>query len=157
MSKAYFKKWYLIVSLILSLYLVGVTIVSFTSVSKEIKAPLETAAHYILWLFIVELGVLFLMTKDVRRFFKEQWLSILAVVSSISVTQFVDAVVGLGSLTGLSALKGLKGLRGLKALKSLKLFKATKGVKVAKSYKIGKKAYKAAKEVELLEQEARRI
>jgi len=157
MSKAYFKKWYLIVSLILSLYLVGVTIVSFTSVSKEIKVPLETAAHYILWFFIVELAVLFWMTKDARRFFKEQWLSILAVVSSISVTQFVDAVVGLGSLTGLSALKGLKGLRGLKALKSLKLFKATKGVKVAKSYKIGKKASKAAKEVELLEQEARRI
>lgn len=153
MSKAYFKKWYLIVSLILSLYLVFVTVLSFTSVSKEIRAPLETAAHYILWFFIIELGVLFFITKDVRRFFKEQWLSILAVVSSISVTQFVDAVVGLGSLTGLSALKGLKGL---KALKGLKLFKATKGVKFAKSYKIGKKASKAAKEVELLEQKARR-
>ncbi|MFC4599929.1 ion transporter [Cohnella hongkongensis] len=148
MSKAYFKKWYLIVSLILSLYLVFVTVLSFTSVSKAIRAPLETAAYCILWFFVIELGVLFFLTKDVRRFFKEQWLSILAVVSSISVTQFVDAVVGLGSLTGLSALKGLKGL---KALKGLKLFKAAKGVKVAKSYKIGKKASKAAKEVELLE------
>jgi len=152
MSKAYFKKWYLVVSLILSLFLVFVTVISFTSVSKDIKTPLETIAHYILWFFIIELGVLLFVTKDVRRFFKEQWLSILAVVSSISVTQFVDAVVGLGSLTGLSALKGLKGL---KALKGLKLFKATKGVKVAKSYKIGKKASKAAKEVELLEQTRR--
>ncbi len=156
MPKAHFKKWYLIVSLILSLYLVGVTIVSFTTVSKDIKAPLETAARFILWFFIVELGVLFLVTKDVRRFFKEQWLSILAVVSSLSVTQFVDAVVGLGSLTGVSALKGLKGLKALKGLKGLKLFKAAKGAKVAKSYKIGKKASKAAKDVELLEQEARR-
>jgi len=110
MSKAYFKKWYLVVSLILSLFLVFVTVISFTSVSKDIKTPLETIAHYILWFFIIELGVLLFVTKDVRRFFKEQWLSILAVVSSISVTQFVDAVVGLGSLTGLSSLKGLKGL-----------------------------------------------
>lgn len=148
MSRAYFKKWYLVTSLILSLFLVLVTILSFTSVSKTIKDPLEAFAYYVLWFFIVELIVLFFVTGDGRKFFQEQWLSIVAVVSSISVTQLADALVGIGSLTGLNALKGLKSLKGFK---SLKLFKATKSAKVAKSFKIGKKASKAAKEVEILE------
>ncbi|QJD82926.1 ion transporter [Cohnella herbarum] len=145
---AYFKKWYLVSSLVLSIFLVIVTILSFTPVSKAILKPLETVAYYVLWFFIVELIVLFFITKDARKFFREQWLSIIAVVSSISVTQLADALVGVGSLTGLNALKGLKSIKGIK---SLKLFKATKSAKVAKSFKIGKKASKAAKEVEKLE------
>ncbi|BBI31230.1 ion transporter [Cohnella abietis] len=153
MERKYFKKWYLILSFILSLFLVFVTILGFTSVSKDIKAPLDTIAHYILWFYIVELIVLFFMTKNARTFFKEQWLSILAVGTSISVTQFIDAVVGVGSLTGLKAVKGLKSLKALKSLKSMKLFKATKSVKLAKSYKIGKKASKAVKGIEVLEKE----
>lgn len=148
MQRKYFKKWYLISSFILSFYLVLVTIVGFTSVSKEIKAPLDTIAHYVLWFFIAELVVLFFITKDARTFFKEQWLSILAVGTSISVTQLMNGIAGIGSLTGLKAFKGIKSL---KAFKSMKLFKATKSVKVAKSYKIGKKASKAVKEVEALE------
>jgi hypothetical protein len=139
------KKWYLILSFVLSVYLVVVTIVSLTAASKEFKAPLETIAHYILWFFIVELVVLLIVTKDFRKFLREQWLSILAVGTSISVTTFMDAIVGIGSLTGIKAVKGLKSLTALKSLKSMKLFKATKGVKIAKSYKIGKKASKAVK------------
>jgi len=146
MARTKLNKWYLIVSFFLSLYLVFVTIVGFTAVSKEIKEPLETVAHYILWLFIAELVVLLIASKDIRTFFKEQWLSILAVGTSISVTQFADAIVGIGSLTGMNALKGLKSLKAIKSLKSMKLFKATKSVKVAKSYKIGKKASKAVKQ-----------
>lgn len=140
-----FKKWYLIVSFFLSLYLVVVTILGFTPISKEILAPLDRIAYYILWFFIAELIVIFFITKNVRRFFKEQWLSILAVGTSISVTQFMEAVVGIGSLTGIKAFKGIKSF---KAIKSIKMFKATKGVKVAKSYKIGKKASIAVKEKE---------
>ena len=140
-----FKKWYLIFSLILSLYLVAVTIIGFTPISKEIKAPLDQIAYYILWFFVIELVVIFFQTKNVKTFFKQQWLSIIAVVSSISVTFLVDALVGIGSLTGLKALKSVKSV---KALKSLKLFKATKGAKLAKSYKIGKKASKAKRAVE---------
>ena len=151
MERAYFKKWYLIISFILSLYLVLVTILGFTSVSDTIIAPLETVAHYILWFFVIELVVLFMVTKDARTFFKEQWLSILAVGVSISVTQLADVIVGIGSLTGLRAFKGLKSLKALKSLKSMKLFKATKSVKVDKSYKIGKKAKKAIKEVDTFE------
>ncbi|WP_239616379.1 ion transporter [Cohnella mopanensis] len=139
------KKWYLIISFLLSLYLVVVTIVSLTAASPEIKAPLEAVAHYILWFFIAELAVLLIVTKDFRKFLKEQWLSILAVGTSISVTQFMDAIVGIGSLTGIKAVKGLKSLTALKSLKSMKLVKATKSVKLAKSYKIGKKASKAVK------------
>ncbi|MBP1994141.1 ion transporter [Paenibacillus eucommiae] len=154
MERSYYKKWYLIVSFILSLYLVLVTILGFTSVSKEIKAPFEAVAHYILWFFIIELVVLFFAAKDIRTFFKEQWLSILAVGTSFSITQFMEAVVGIGSLTGVKALKGLKSLKTLKSLKSIKLFKATKSVKAAKSYKIGKKASKAVKEMEMLEKES---
>ncbi len=146
MARMHIKKWYLIVSFLLSLYLVFVTIIGFTSVSKQIKEPLDTVAHYILWLFVAELIVLLFAAKNVRTFFKEQWLSILAVGTSISVTQFVDAIVGIGSLTGFNAVKGLKSLKALKSLKSMKLFKATKSVKAAKSYKIGKKASKAAKQ-----------
>lgn len=146
MARKHLKKWYLIVSFLLSLYLVFVTVIGFTPVSTENKKPLDTVAHYILWLFVAELVVLLITAKNVRTFFKEQWLSILAVGTSISVTQFVDAIVGIGSLTGLNALKGLKSLKALKSLKSMKLFKATKTVKVAKSYKIGKKASKAAKQ-----------
>jgi len=144
-ERLYFKKWYLIVSFILSLYLVAVTILGFTSISKDIKGPLDQIAHYILWIFVIELVYLFFKTKNVSTFLKEQWLSLIAVISSISVTFFIDAVVGIGSLTGLKALKGVKSL---KALKSMKMFKATKSAKLAKSYKIGKKASKAADEVE---------
>jgi len=150
-ERKYFKKWYLIVSFIFSLYLVVVTIISFTSAPKEVKAPLETIAHYVLWCFIIELIVLFIVAKDIRTFFKEQWLSIIAVGTSFSVTQLVDAVLGIGSLTGLKAVSGLKSLKALKSFKSFKLFKATKSAKVAKSYKIGKKASKAVKEVDELE------
>ncbi|MFC4304366.1 ion transporter [Cohnella boryungensis] len=142
------KKWYLILSFILSLYLIIVTILSFTSISKEIKAPLDTIAYYILWFFVAELAVLFFLTRNIRTFLKEQWLSILAVATSISITQFVEAIAGIGSLTGLKALKGLKSLKALKSVKFMKLFKATKGAKVAKSYKIGKKASKAIKEAD---------
>jgi len=148
MRIALFKKWYLVLSLILSLYLIVVTIIGFTSVSPAIKAPLDKVAYYVLWFFVAELIVLFIVTRDARRFFKEQWLGIVAVLSSISVTTLAEALVGVGSLTGLNALKGLKSIKGLK---SLKWFKATKSVKFAKSYKIGKKASKAAKEVEELE------
>lgn len=154
MKRAYLKKWYLILSFILSLYLVVVTILGFTSLSHEILAPLDTIAHYILWFFIAELVVLFFITKNAKTFFKAQWLSIVAVVTSISVTQLADAIVGIGSLTGLRMFKGVKSVKALKALKSMKWFKATKSVKVAKSYKIGKKASKAAKEVDKLESKA---
>lgn len=118
MERAYLKKWYLILSFILSLYLVVVTILGFTSLSHEILAPLETIAHYILWFFIAELVVLFFITKNAKTFFKEQWLSIIAVGTSISVTQFADAIVGIGSLTGLRAFKGVKSVKTLKALKT---------------------------------------
>ncbi|WP_042168625.1 hypothetical protein [Paenibacillus gorillae] len=140
-----FKKWYLIFSFILSIFIVFVTILSFTSVSKDVKAPLDAIAHYILWFYVIELAALFLLAKDARTFFKEQWLSLLAVGTSISATQLLEGVVGIGSLTGLKAFKGVK------SFKSFKLFKFTKGMKLVKSYKIGKKASKAAKEVDLLE------
>jgi hypothetical protein len=39
------------------------------------------------------------MTKDIRTFFKEQWISIIAVGTSLSVTHLLDAMVGVGSLT----------------------------------------------------------
>lgn len=147
-ERLYLKKWYLIFSFLLSLYLVVVTILGFTSISKEALKPLEQIAHYILWFFVIELVVIFIQTKNMRKFFKEQWLSIIAVVSSISVTYLINAVTGIGSLTGLKALKGVKSMKSIKAMKSIKLFKATKGTKLAKSYKIGKKASKAAKEAE---------
>ncbi|MFF2092740.1 ion transporter [Paenibacillus sp. NPDC058174] len=148
MRLKYFKKWYLIFSFILSLFIVFVTILGFTSVSKEIKEPLDAAAHYILWFYVIELVALFFLAKDARTFFKEQWLSLLAVGTSISATQILEGVYGIGSLTGLKALKGIK------SFKSFKLFKVTKGVKLVKSYKIGKKASKAAKEVNVLEKSA---
>jgi hypothetical protein len=152
MKRKLFKKWYLMLSFLLSLYLVAVTIIGFTTVSPDVKEPLEKAAHVILWFFVAELVVLFVLTKDFRKFWKEQWISILAVGTSISVTQLLHSIAGIGSLTGLQALKGLKSIKGIKGLK---LFKATKGVKVAKSYKIGKKAKKAAEEVEELKKKER--
>jgi hypothetical protein len=139
------KKWYLVTTFVLSIYVIVITILGFTSISKSIMAPLNQIAYYILWFFIIELIVLFIKTRNIRTFLKEQWLGIIAVGSSVSVTVFVDAIVGLGSLTGL---KSLKGAKSLKALKSIKAFKATKSVKVAKSYKIGKKASKAVQAVE---------
>lgn len=66
MARAHLKKWYLIVSFLLSLYLVFVTVVGFTSASKTIKEPLENVAHYVLWFFIAELIVLFCAARDIR-------------------------------------------------------------------------------------------
>ena len=146
MNKLLLKKWYLILSFVLSIYLLIVTILGFTPVSETIMDPLNKVAMYILWLFVIELIVLFILAKDFKTFFKEQWISIIAVVSSLSVTMFINAAVGIGSLTGLKALKGIKAakaIKSIKAVKGVKLLKVTKGAKVAKSYKLGKKAKKA--------------
>ena len=154
MNRYRWKSLYLIVSFVFSLFLVMVTVLGFTSVSEAIKAPLDEIAHWILWFFVAELIVLLLTADSFRGFLKEQWLSILAVGTSISVTQFAEAIVGVGSLTGLKAFKGIKALKGLKSLKSMKLFKATKGVKAVKSYKIGKKTSKAVKQSRQISKES---
>jgi len=146
-NKLLLKKWYLIISFLLSIYLVIVTVLGFTSLSSTILNPLNKIAYYILWFFVAELIVLLFTAKSIKSYFKDQWISIIAVISSLSITLFVDAIVGIGSLTGLKALKGIKAakaIKGLKAAKGVKLFKVTKGAKVAKSVKLGKKAKKAS-------------
>ena len=147
MNKAVLNKWYLIVSLVLSLYLVVVTVLGFTPLRDEaFMKPLNTISLYLLCYFIIELIVLFLMADNYKSYFKEQWISIIAVLSSISVSALVDGAIAIGSLTGLKALKGITGIKALKAMKGmkgLKLLKATKGAKVAKTVKIAKKAKKA--------------
>lgn len=145
MNKLILKKWYLILSFLLSIYLLVVTILGFTSLSHHILDPLESIAHYILWMFVIELIILFIRANEYKTFFKEQWISVIAVLSSLSVTLLVDTVVGIGSLTGLKALKGIKGIKAIKSIKGVKLFKVTKSAKVAKSVKLGKKAKKAKK------------
>ena len=138
MKKAVLKKWYLTLSLILSLYLLVVTILGFTTLKEEafIKS-LNSISIYVLCYFVVELIVLFFLADNYKTFFKEQWISIIAVLSSLSITVLVEGAIAIGSLTGLKALKGIKGI------KAVKLFKVTKGAKVAKSVKLAKKTKKA--------------
>jgi hypothetical protein len=145
-NKAVLKKGYLIFSLVLSLYLLVVTILGFTPLRDEaFMKPLNTISVYVLCYFVLELIVLFFMADNLKTYLKEQWISIIAVLSSLSVTTLIDGVIAVGSLTGLKALKGVKGLKALKAMKSmkgLKLLKATKNAKVAKTVKIAKKTRK---------------
>ena len=152
MNRAILKKWYLTLSLILSLYLVVVTILGFTPLKHEpFMKPLNGISIYVLIYFVVELAVLFFLADSFKTYLKEQWISIIAVLSSLSVTALIDGAIAIGSLTGLQAIRGVKGLhaiKGLKAVKGLKLFKATKGAKVAKTVKIAKKAKKARKEAD---------
>jgi len=145
MNKHRWKTAYLIFSFLLSVYLAVITVLGFTSLSKVLLHPWERAGHYILWFFVGELAVMLLLSRDVKKFWKEQWISVVAVAVSLSVTQWLDVVAGIGSLTGLKALKGVKALKTLKSLKSAKVFKFAKGAKVAKSVKLGKKANKAVR------------
>ena len=148
-NKAVLKKWYLTLSLFLSLYLVVVTILGFTPLKHEpFMEPLNEVSHYVLGFFVVELIVLFFMADSAKTYFKEQWISIIAVLSSVSATAMINGAVAVGSLTGLKALKGVKWLKTLKSIKGLKLLKATKGAKVAKTVKIAKKARKARHEAD---------
>ena len=147
MNKAALKQWYLTLSLMLSLYLVVVTILGFTPLKHDaFMKPLNTVSVYVLYFFVIELVVLFFLADSFKTYLKEQWISIVAVLSSLSVTALVDGAIAVGSLTGLKALKGVKGLKAIKSLKGIKLFKATKGAKVAKTVKIAKKTKKARKE-----------
>ena len=150
MNKAVLKKWYLTLSLILSLYLVAVTILGLTPLKHEpFMKPLNTISIYVLCFFVAELVVLFFLADSFTSYLKEQWISIIAVLSSLSVTALINGAVAVGSMTGLKVLKGVKGIKmvkGLKGLKGLKLFKVTKGAKVAKTVKIAKKTKKARRE-----------
>lgn len=144
------KQWYLILSLVLSLYLVVVTILGFTPLKDEaFMKPLNTISLYVLGYFVVELIVLLVMADSMKTYLREQWISIIAVLSSLSVTALIDGAIAVGSLTGLKALKGLKGLKSLKSIKGFKLFKATKGAKVAKTVKLANKAKKAHYEADV--------
>lgn len=144
MNKSRLKQWYLTLSLMLSLYLVVVTILGFTPLKHEpFMEPLHTLSIYVLVFFVVELVVLYIMANDFKTYIKEQWISIMAVLSSLSVTALIDGAVAVGSLTGLKALKGVTGLKALKGVKGFKLFKAAKSAKVAKTVKIAKKARNA--------------
>lgn len=150
MNKAVLKQWYLILSLVLSLYLVVVTILGFTPLKDEaFMKPLNTISLYVLGYFVVELIVLLVMADSMKTYLREQWISIIAVLSSLSVTALIDGAIAVGSLTGLKALKGLKGIKSLKSIKGLKLFKATKGAKVAKTVKLANKAKKAHYEADV--------
>jgi hypothetical protein len=149
-NKAVLKQWYLILSLVLSLYLVVVTILGFTPLKDEaFMKPLNTISLYVLGYFVVELIVLLVMADSMKTYLREQWISIIAVLSSLSVTALIDGAIAVGSLTGLKALKGLKGLKSLKSIKGFKLFKATKGAKVAKTVKLANKAKKTHYEADV--------
>jgi len=155
-NKSTLKKWYLTISLVLSLYLVVVTILGFTPLKDEaFMKALNTISLYVLCYFVVELVVLFFMAESMKAYFKENWISIIAVLSSLSVTALIDGAIAVGSLTGLKVLKGIKGLKAIKSLKGLKLFKVTKGAKVAKTVKLAKKAKKAHYEAGSYESESK--
>lgn len=144
MSRVVLKKWYLVLSLVLSLYLLLVTIIGFTPLKAEaFMKPLNRISFYALCYFVVELIILFFIADNKKSFFKEQWISIVAVLSSLSVTVLVDGAVAIGSLTGLKLLKGVKGIKAVKGIKGIKVFKVTKGAKVAKSVKLANKTKKA--------------
>jgi len=151
-KKAVLKKWYLTLSLILSLYLLVVTILGFTPLKEEaFMKSLNSISIFVLCYFVVELIVLFFLADNYKTFFKEQWISIIAVLSSLSITVLVDGAIAIGSLTGLKAFKGIKGIKaikGIKGIKGVKLFKVTKGAKVAKSVKLAKKTKKARYEAD---------
>ena len=152
-NKALWKKWYYTLSLILSLYLLAVTILGFTPLKHEaFMKPLNSISMYVLGFFVVELIVLLIMTNNIKTYWKEHWISIVAVLSSLSVTALIDGAIAIGSLTGLKALKGIKALKALKGIKGLKLFKAAKGAKVAKTVKLAKKTKKARYEASVYQQ-----
>jgi glucan phosphoethanolaminetransferase (alkaline phosphatase superfamily) len=72
-NKTVLKTWYLTLSLLLSLYLLTVTILEFTLLKHEpFMKPLERLALYVLLFFVVELVVLFFMADNAKTYFKEQ-------------------------------------------------------------------------------------
>lgn len=116
MNKAILKQWYLMVSLVLSLYLVVVTILGFTPLKHEaFMKPLNTVSIYVLCFFVVELVVLYIMADSFKTYWKEQWISIIAVLSSLSATALIDGAIAIGSLTGRRRSKASRGSRRSRA------------------------------------------
>lgn len=136
------SKWeaiYYLTSFFLSLYLLFSIAVSYMSFSESFKELNEKITVGILVFFIIELIVLFLISKDKKRFIKGNWIAISAIVVSLPFILFLNVFAELGLVVAVHLIKAAKVLKGVKILKIVK------GIKVLKSIKLGKKSVKSIK------------
>lgn len=137
------SKWetrYYVTSFFLSLYLLFSIAVSYMSFSESFKELNEKITVGILVFFIIELIVLFFISKNKKRFIKENWIAVSAIVVSLPFVLFLNVFAELGLVVAVHLMKAAKVLKGIKILK------VVKGVKVLKSIKLGKKSVKSIKE-----------
>jgi len=139
MNQSKWEKRYYVTSFFLSLYLLFSIAVSYMPFSESFKGLNEKITIGILVFFIVELILLFFISKNKKRFIKENWIAISAILVSLPFILFLDFFAELGLVFAVHLMKAAKVLKGVKILKALK------GVKVLKSIKLGKKSVKSFK------------
>ena len=136
------NKWetrYYIISFFLSLYLLFSIAVNYLPFSNGFKELNEKITIGILVFFIVELIVLFSISKNKKRFIRDNWIAVAAIVVSLPFVLFLDFFAELGLVVAVHLMKAAKLLKGVKVLKLIK------GVKILKSVKLGKKSVKSIK------------
>ena len=136
------NKWetrYYVTSFFLSMYLLFSMAVSYLPFSDGFKELNEKITIGILVFFIVELIVLFFISKNKKRFIRDNWIAVAAILVSLPFVLFLDFFAELGLVVAVHLIKAAKVLKGIKVLK------VVKGVKILKSVKLGKKSVKSIK------------
>lgn len=130
------NKWetrYYVLSFLLSLYLLFSIVISYVDVSEHFKEVNQTITFCILAFFVVEILFLLIISKDRKKFFKDNWISIAAIAVSIPAVAILKLFEGLGMFFVIYLVKVTK------------FFKFAKLIKVLKSIKLGKKTVKSIK------------
>lgn len=139
MSQSKWETRYYLTSFFLSLYLLFSIAVNYMSFSESFKELNEKITLGILVFFVIELIVIFFISKDKKKFVKSNWITISAILVSLPFILFLHVFAELGLVIAVHLMKSVK------ILKAIKVLKLVKGVKVLKSIKLGKKTVKSIK------------
>lgn len=140
MSNSRFKFLYYLFSFLLSIYLVFAIIVEYTPLFEGFKATNELVTKWILVFFVIDIIIQYFTHKNVKSFLKSEWISLSALVVSISVIQIFNFIAGSGFLVANKMYFFIKLAKKLKWVS-----KIGKSTKLLKSIKLGKKTVKTYK------------
>jgi hypothetical protein len=138
------EPYYYLFSFILSLYLVFSIVVEYVDYFTPFRGTNETISNCILIFFIIDLFIQYRIHGNLKIFLKEEWISIGAIIISISLIGILNFFAGNGLVIARKIYIFAKFSRKFKKFKML-----TKTIKLFKSAKLGKKTIKKVKVLDL--------
>ena len=110
-------------------------VVEYTTLFESLKNINHSITKVVVWFFVIDLIIQWLMVRDYKRYVKEQWISIVAVLAGVPIILVFD----------LLAASGILVLNKVYVL--VKMFKVLKVFKVVKTVKLSKKTNKTYKKI----------